>query len=223
MTLKKAAFFRVERNLSPHSTSSTIQWLAVNAHSLKSRVRGIGGIALLRSVGFLSRLRPEIDVDVARLRWSSLKDMSHDRLILLGEEYCNKRLIPDLSTVGLELLESARVRGLKIILVSDNLDVVIRPLADHLGVDEVICNRLQLEDYHTNGQLTEPVFSGRMSAQWLREYAEAREIDLNLSMGYGAQADDSLLLGALGQPCVVNPDARLRSIARELEWPVVER
>ena len=43
------------------------------------------------------------------------------------------------------------------------------------------------------------------------------------SWAYGASAADSLLLSAIGQPCAVNPDRQLRRLAKDHDWPVVEK
>ena len=62
-----------------------------------------------------------------------------------------------------------------------------------------------------------------LAGQWARGFAKENDIDLDLSWAYGAHAADSLLLSAIGKPCVVDPDFRLRRIARDNDWPVVER
>ena len=67
----------------------------------------------------------------------------------------------------------------------------------------------------------EPVVAS-LSGTELREYAEEHGLDLNQCCGYGASAEDGLLLSAVGLPCAVAPDRTLRRMAREHSWPVVE-
>jgi phosphoserine phosphatase len=224
--LQPAAFCRVERNLCPHTTASSVRWLATHAQSIRARLRGLGELALLRSFSLAGRHMPD-EVDADRLRWTALRGMSMDRLAVLGQEYAERFLIPHLRPVTLDLLRAAQARGCRVILVSDNIDPVIQPLAAHLGVDSIICNSPQVDTREKfkgsfMGTLEPPVFSGRMSGQWLRAYAAAKHIDLQTSCAYGAQADDSLLLSLVGQPCAVGPDRSLRQSAHQLSWPVVE-
>ncbi len=223
MSLQSAAFCRVERNLCPKTTTDAIQWLAIHAQSFRKRIRGIGELALLRSLQWAGRQLPD-EMDAERMRWTTLRDTSHDRLIFLGQEYADRFLIPEVQDVTLHLLAAAKRRGARIVLVSDNIEQFIQPLADHVGADALICNRPQIsEQGFFKGTLEAPVFSGRMSGQWLRAYADANGIDLQTSCAYGALEDDSLLLSHVGQPCAVSPDRSLRQIAHQLSWPVVER
>ena len=72
-------------------------------------------------------------------------------------------------------------------------------------------------------RLEDPVVGGNVSGQWARTFAAENGIDLEKSFAYGASAADSLLLSAIGKPCAVNPDRQLRRIAKDHDWPVVER
>ena len=65
----------------------------------------------------------------AKLAWSTLEGMSEDRLVVLGEIYAEEHLLGALSAVGLELLERCRAQGQRVVLLSDNLDVIVRPVA----------------------------------------------------------------------------------------------
>jgi phosphoserine phosphatase len=223
--LAPAAFCRVERNLCPESTAAAIRWLAINAQSIRARLRGLGELALLRSFSLAGRYMPD-EVDAERLRWTALRGMSMDRLALLGQEYAERFFIPHLRPITLDLLHAARERGCRLVLVSDNVEEFVKPLADHLGAD-LICNRAQIDTRAKfkgsfTGTLEPPIFSGRMSGQWLRAYAATKRIDLQTSCAFGAQADDSFLLSLVGQPCAVGPDRALRQTAHQLAWPVVE-
>ena len=51
--------------------------------------------------------------------------------------------------------------GDRVILVSQGLDVVMRPLAQFLGVDRVLTNRLEFRDGVATGRLMSPMISPR--------------------------------------------------------------
>jgi putative phosphoserine phosphatase/1-acylglycerol-3-phosphate O-acyltransferase len=148
--------------------------------------------------------------------------MSEDRLLTLGEEYVELFHGPHLNQSGLRLMERARKDGHRIIWVSDSLDVVIEPLTRRFPVDDLICNRLELRNKKVTGKLMEPVVAGYMSGQWANQYALEHQIDLSQSAAYGACVQHSVLLSAIGRPCTVNPDRAMRSMARNLNWPIVE-
>jgi phosphoserine phosphatase len=148
--------------------------------------------------------------------------MSEDRLIVLGGEYFDAFVQPNLRAVGLDLVKEARRQGRRVVLVSELLDVIVAPLVDLLGADELLCNHMEIDRGTATGRLVDPVIGGPISGQWAKQWARERSIDLERSAGYGARSSDSLLLSAVGQPCAVFPDRRLRRIAKDLDWPIVE-
>lgn len=215
--MSEAALFRVEGTLSPRPTLTAAAWIAANAQRVRSRLFGLSAMALAAPLATRDPMR------AAKLAWSTLEGMSEDRLIVLGEIYATEHLVPALSSVGLELLERCRARGQRIVLLSDNLDVVVRPLATHLGVDDVIANAMELDDRErATGALREPIVGPEMGGRALREALAERGIDLSRACAYGSHHADSVLLGAVALPCAVTPDRELRRLARDLDWPVVE-
>lgn len=212
-----AALFRLEGTLSPRPTLTTAAWMAVNAQRVRARLLGLGAMALAAPLAIRDPAR------ACRLAWSALEGMSEDRLVVLGEIYATEHVIPVLNPVGVDLLERCRAQGRRLVLLSDNLDVVVRPIAEHLGVEDVISNAMALDDRdRATGQLREPVLGPEMGGRALKAMLAERGIDLASACAYGSGAADSVLLGAVALPCAVTPDRELRRVARDLDWPVVE-
>ena len=99
---------------------------------------------------------------------------------------------------------------------------VVEPIAAHLGVDEVVCNRMEMRHGRATGRLAEPVIHGHVGSEWARRFAEERGIDLKASSAYAGLDEDTLLLSAAGFPCAVHPRRHLRHVAADLHWPIVE-
>ncbi len=224
--LQKAAFFRVEGTLTARPTLAAAAWMAANAQAIGDRVTRLGNVAL--AVPF-ALAGPWRDARLAtRVGWMALRGMTEDRLFELGREYYDRQIEPHLRTVGLDLIATARAQGCQVILISDSLDVIVRPLADRVGAAELVCNRLEMkrggagQPPTATGRLREPVVAGNLSGQWARAFADERKIDLAASSAYGARDEDGLLLSAIGRPCAVSPDRHLRRLARSHDWPVVE-
>ncbi|MBK6799707.1 MAG: haloacid dehalogenase-like hydrolase [Acidobacteria bacterium] len=87
--------------------------------------------------------------------------ISQDRLDLLGEEFFEYKLKPRLKPQGVSKLKEAQARGEKIVLVSQGLDHLMKPLARELGVDRLIANRLEFRDGMATGRLLSPVIRPR--------------------------------------------------------------
>jgi len=218
---KTAAFFRIEGTLLERPTLATAAYLASNAQGVAERLARLGNVALAAPLKLAGDLAT--GSTATRVTWMGLRGMSEDRLTLLAEEYYDKYLKDDVLDVGKDLLKQARKQGRRIVLISDNVDLVVTPLAEQLEADDLICNRLELRNDKATGRLEDPVIGGNVAGQWARAFASEHEIDLTASWAYGASAADSLLLSAIGQPCAVNPDRQLRRLAKDHDWPVVEK
>ncbi|MEM6960422.1 MAG: haloacid dehalogenase-like hydrolase [Myxococcota bacterium] len=215
-----AAFYRVEGTLISRPTLATAAWFAANAQGVSERVTRIGQVALAvpltmtKSLGIASL--------GARMTWMGLRGISEDRLRELAREYWEDWLRDEVCKRGLELVKGSQKRGHRIILISDNIDLVVQPLAEMLRAERCVCNRLEIRNEEATGRLCDPIVSGSVAGQWIRRFAEEHEIALEQSCGYGASVSDSLLLSALGHPCAVNPDWQLRRLASDHAWPVVD-
>ncbi len=100
-------------------------------------------------------------VFATRVVHTVLRGVSRDRLELLGEEYFKYALKPALKPAGVQQLNTLLQAGADVVLVSQGLDVVMRPLAAHLGVNRLIANRMEFRDGIATGRLLDPVIRPR--------------------------------------------------------------
>ncbi|MFO0749212.1 MAG: haloacid dehalogenase-like hydrolase [Myxococcota bacterium] len=195
-------------------------WFVLNQREVKARVTRLGGLAA--AVG-LSLASPLGERQVAtKLAWAGIRGMSEDRLHVLAEEYAERQITPHIRASAVELVERAKKDGCRIVFVSEWLDVLVKPLADQLGADRLVANRMELSDGTATGRLLDPVV-GQLSGQWATALAAELGADPARSRAYGHSGGDALLLSAVAEPCAVHPDWRLRRIARDHDWPIVER
>ena len=216
-----AAFFRVEGTIVRAGTLSTCAYLAANRPGLGERMLRLGQVALTAPVyGLLGQNDRSL---VNRLAYLPLRHMGQDRVAELAEEYFDVVLRERLLEQGLELLRMCRRQGHRVVLISENLAPVVDLLARHLtGIDDYVCNHLEIRDARATGRLLEPVVGGHDSGPWASRYAAEHNLDLSHSVAYGGHGPDLLLLASVGHPCAVNPDLTLRRAARDADWPIVE-
>lgn len=216
-----AAFFRIEGTLTERSTLAAAGYFAAGAQGLGERLARLGNVALAAPFSFAGELTA--GASKTRMTWMGVRGMSEDRLIMLADEYYEHYLSDSLLKVGVDLVKQAKTEGRRVVFISDNIDLVMAPLATQLGADDLICNRLELRKHKATGRLEDPVIGGNVAGQWAREFAKEQGVDLTTSWAYGARGSDGLLLSAIGRPCVVNPDWQLRRMAADHSWPVVEK
>jgi long-chain acyl-CoA synthetase len=130
-----------------------------NAQSFLARWLRRGTMALMalaRPLLYLTHRRA-----ATRVLHSVLRGISRDRLDLLGAEYFQYRLKPKLKPHGVAQLNELLESGAEVVLVSQGLDHVMRPLAEHLGVRYLLANRLEFRDGMATGRLLDPVIRPR--------------------------------------------------------------
>ena len=90
-----------------------------------------------------------------------LRGVTRDRLDLLGEEYFHYVLKPHLKPNGVKRLNEWMAEHGPVVLVSQGIDHVMRPLAQHLGVEQLVANRLEFRKGVATGRLLDPVIRPR--------------------------------------------------------------
>src|ERR1019366_7029858 len=110
-------------------------------------------------------------VFATRMLHTLLAGVTRDRLDLLGEEYFEYILKKQLKPEGVaRLRECAAAKGAgSVVLVSQGLDHVMRPLAKHLGVAAMVSNRLEFRNGVATGRLLAPVIRPRSPFAWAME------------------------------------------------------
>ena len=98
-----------------------------------------------------------------------LRGVTRDRLDLLGEEYFEYKLKPRLKPEGVQAVQELVKSCAEVVLVSQALDHLMRPLAQHLGVKHIVANRLEFRDGIATGRLLDPVIRPRGAFAPFRE------------------------------------------------------
>jgi long-chain acyl-CoA synthetase len=152
-------YWRVEGSLLELTTVRPIAFFTWNSQTFSGRWERRGLVLLmaaLRPVLYAAQRR-----FATRVMHTVLRGVSRDRLDLLGEEYFEYQLKPQLKPEGMRQLKALVDSGAKVVLVSQGLDHVMRPLAQHLGVKWIIANRLDFRDGIATGRLMDPVIRPR--------------------------------------------------------------
>jgi HAD superfamily hydrolase (TIGR01490 family) len=147
-----------------------------------------------------------------------LKGHTPEEMRELVAESMETVLRPLVYAQSLDLVERHRRRGEPVYIVSATLQEIVQAIADDLGFDGAL------------GTVCEVGPDGAYTGKAIRAlHAEAKadcirslDHDLEASTAYSDSHTDLPFLEAVGHPVAVNPDRKLRRIARERDWPVME-
>jgi HAD superfamily hydrolase (TIGR01490 family) len=148
--------------------------------------------------------------------------MSEDRLLALADEAFDTIVRPAVYKDGRDLVARAKRAGHQIVLISGSPDFLVERLGKLLGADLVIGNRLDMKDGRATGRIKTPLIAGPEKARIIRRHAAEHGFDLEACAAYSDSASDVPMLSVVGRPCAVNPDFRLRQLARTHRWPVLD-
>jgi HAD superfamily phosphoserine phosphatase-like hydrolase len=138
----------------------------------------------------------------------------------LVRETLDDVLTPIIFAEALELIDEHRKAGRKTVIVSSSPAETVGPIAEYLGVDDVIATRARIDDRgRYTGELEFYAYAAH-KADAIREMAVAEGLDLAGSYAYSDSITDLSMLELVGHPVAVNPDRELARIARDRDWEV---
>lgn len=217
-----AAFFRLETALTREPAWRHARAIAAQAPSIRARLSGLGGTTLAGALG----LHPALGGASAASRagWAQLRGFSRDRIEVLGADVARDRLVPRIGAHALRLLDEARARDLRPVLIAETIGAIAQPVAAVLGIEPALVLSSELvwsSRDEATGELDEGAVGPEIGPEVLGSFAARHGLDLERSAAYGASASDAILLSHVGHPCAVDPDAELARIARSFGWPIV--
>jgi HAD superfamily hydrolase (TIGR01490 family) len=218
--VNKAAFYDVDGTLVSTNVVHAYGYYAMNRGSLLGMAgRTLSTVASIPLFGALDLVNRKVFNEFFYRYYAGL---SEDRLVTLAEDMFEDVLKDAIFPQAKDLIDEARRSGCKIVLVTGALDFTMRPLARYLGADDLIANKMQYVGGVATGRVIPPIIEGANKANAIRDYCERQGLALNKSHAYSDSASDYAMLAVVGRPTAVNPDMRLRSIARAYQWPILD-
>ena len=129
------------------------------------------------------------------------------------------RLVDQVQPFGRLLIEEHRDAGRPVVLATTSPYDLVAPLAQALGLDDVIATRYGVHEGAYDGSIVGDFVWGPGKLSAVRAWADRHGVDLSASYAYSDSVFDAPLLGAVGHPVVVNPDPRMRLLATLRRWP----
>jgi putative phosphoserine phosphatase/1-acylglycerol-3-phosphate O-acyltransferase len=152
----------------------------------------------------------------------ALAGVSEATLREIGEQAYRKHLGKALYREAVTLVEAHRAAGHKLVIMSAASRYQIEPIARVLGIDDICCTQLEVQDGRFTGNVITPMCFGEGKLLAARRVARQYNATLKRSWFYTDSSADLPLLRKVGQPVVVNASDKLGAHARANNWPQLE-
>lgn len=151
-----------------------------------------------------------------------LTQYSPAELAELHQDFMREHIEPIMLPKAQQLLAEHRARGDYLLIITATNGFITRPIAERLGVDEILATDPELKDgRYTGNYIGTPCFgAGKVSN--LNLWLEQHNKSLAGSYFYSDSINDLPLLEQVCHPVAVNPDEPLAAIASERDWPILD-
>jgi len=170
--------------------------------------------------------RGELDIAAyVRFTTQAARLMGQQKANALRERYLQEVIKPQIRSEALELVQSHRERGDHLMIVTATNEWITRPIAALFGIDDLIAVELQTDE---SGWITGEIKGipslgeGKLNRveQWLK--AQGLAMSEVQATFYSDSINDAPLMSSVKYPVATNPDERLKALAIEKSWPILD-
>jgi putative phosphoserine phosphatase/1-acylglycerol-3-phosphate O-acyltransferase len=147
----------------------------------------------------------------------ALQGYSEAEMIELGERAFKKRIKPIIYEEGRQLIEAHKNLGHEPVLITSATRYQALPIARDLGVEQIYCTELEIQEGVITGAATPCYGPGKKKAADV--HMGFREADLADAYFYTDSCEDLPLLEEVGRPVAVNAKSSLTRVANGRGWP----
>jgi HAD superfamily hydrolase (TIGR01490 family) len=170
--------------------------------------------------------REELDIAAyVRFTTQAARLMGPQKAHALRTRYMQEVIQPHILSQALDLVNAHRERGDHLMIVTATNEWVTRPIADCFGIEDLIAVELQTD---ATGWITGEIKGipslgeGKLKRveQWLKAKGlHLSELDTTF---YSDSINDLPLMKSVKHPVATNPDERLKALAIEKAWPILD-
>ena len=200
--------------------------IAENSASLFMRYRyqqgEIGNLDLLKGLGAYLQYKLGI-LDIRSWTVGMMTQFSGQSEAELEREalaWVEEMVIDTIYPEAESLISEHKAQGHVVAIVSGATRFVVKPIANHVGVQHMLYTRLEVENGEFTGRVIEPICFEEGKIYWLQQFIEEQGIDLAMSYFYTDSITDLPLMDIVGHPVATNPDPLLYRTAVKRRWPV---
>ncbi|CDZ16302.1 Phosphoserine phosphatase [Candidatus Johnevansia muelleri] len=154
----------------------------------------------------------------------SLRILSKFSLIKLNnlhDQYMKEIIEPIILPKAELLIENHKSKGKYILIITATNKFITQPIANRLKVDDIIATDIEIkEKKYTGNFIGVPSFKHGKIIK-LKQWLKNNKFDIKGASFYSDSINDLPLLKFVDYPITVDPDYKLRNIAKIKNWPII--
>lgn len=159
--------------------------------------------------------------EFARFAYRPLAECPLEQLFALRAQYIEERIRPLIRPKAVDLLSQHRDSGDILVIITSTNRFVTEPIAEELGVDDLIATDPEIKDGRYTGELAGIPCFQEGKVKRLQEWLKQTDHTLDDSWFYTDSHNDIPLLQHVSHPVVVDADRKLTEIALKRGWPSI--
>ncbi|CAN5146056.1 MAG: HAD family hydrolase [Nocardioides sp.] len=163
---------------------------------------------------------PEHISDARNSALSFIAGHTVSELEMLGEEIFDESMAMKIWPGTRALAQMHLDQGQRVWLVTAAPIEIANVIARRLGLTGAMGTVAEHVDGVYTGRLVGDLLHGPAKAEAVRALAGREGLDLSRCSAYSDSSNDLPMLSLVGDPCAVNPDARLRAHAKAHQWRI---
>jgi HAD superfamily hydrolase (TIGR01490 family) len=213
--IEKICFFDMDRTLiAGNSGVSFMQYSFRRGKTTRWR--------LIKSLFDYVRYRYDI-INMEKAYRASLRPLigvREEELSQFCEEWFEEMIKGIIYPEAKDIVQRHQEAGETVAIISNAVTHAVEPLGRYLGVAHVLATRLEVRGGLFTGDYVSPLCFRKGKVFWAEKLALALGGRLQDSTFYTDSVTDLPLLEEVRDPRVVNPDPKLRAVARKRGWPI---
>ncbi|TDR50903.1 HAD superfamily hydrolase (TIGR01490 family) [Halomonas ventosae] len=150
-----------------------------------------------------------------------LAEHSPEQLAAWHQQFMASKIEPHILHKGEELVARHRARGDTLLIVTATNRFITGPIAERLGIDELIAVEPEVVDGRYTGRPTGIPSYREGKVKRLEAWLADRDLTLDGSWFYSDSHNDLALLERVDHPVAVDPDSSLRAEAEKRGWKII--
>ena len=164
-------------------------------------------------------LKDANEILLSMMQW--IKGLKEKEVTYLAKQYIVPEMQKNIRQKMVGELEFHRRNNARLVLLSSALPYFCNPIAEYLGMDDVVCSMLEVKDGYFTGKPIRRLVFGDEKAARMKDYCTANNFSLTSAWYYGDAYSDRFILQSVGHPVCVKPEIKLGWLANKRGWKII--